>query len=260
MVAAGTLHLLKQRQPQYTARYRTPEPNEGVRGMTDIGNRALMILAAGVFWVFLNGPVHADDSKVNVNLRLFDALALFPGPSWVVTGKISEETKIYRKQKGPQFIFEFVPKGETFQRWTQLYAVYALYSDRISNKDFIRASLGGFAVACGRTNLSIEPAARLVNGAIIIIYCQNSPNGPIKLGYGDDVGEITVMRLQRVRNTHIKLYHHWRGKAFDKTDTSSWPASPDQIKDMVERLKQASFIATPAGNPPAGQPAPQIDR
>lgn len=228
--------------------------------MTEYRMKIRAILIALVVLASATQPAASDENKVKVNLRLFDVLAEFPGPTWITTGKISEETEIYRQQSGPQFIFEFVPKGETFERWTQLYAVFAIHSDRLSDQQFINASIGVFATACGRSNLTLKPAAQLFKGAIVVIYCHNSPQGPAKLGYGDGVGEITVMRLQRVENTHIKLYHHWRGTAFDMDDTAGWPASPAQIDAMVERLKQASFIAPRQRLAPAPQPAPQFDR
>jgi len=69
-----------------------------------------------------------------------------------------------------------------------------------------------------------------------VIFCENSPNSPAGSGYGDGVGEITLMLISRYKNTLVKIYQNWRGKSFKLAEKASWPAKVSEVQEMIKRF------------------------
>lgn len=188
-----------------------------------------------------------DAPKISQTINLFDAVVIYPAPSWQRSTDPSKDSEFSRNQSGPSFILEQIPKGERFEKWSRLYAVAAVRVQGLTLKDFINQSLTPFYNACGKENFSVLALPQTHEGITLRVLCQNSPLGPVKFGYGDGVGEVTLMRFGQVGNTFIKIYQHWRGKSFIATDTATWPVPTAEVDMMMNRFEAVRFIAKPGG-------------
>ncbi len=198
--------------------------------------------------IFLGGPVVAqpvDPEKITQTIHLYDAVVAYPAPSWQRTADPTHASEFYRNQNGPTFILEQIPKGEKFEKWNRMYAVFAVKIQGLAFKDFINQTLAPFFSVCGKENFSVVPLQQQADAITLRILCQNSPSGPAKFGYGDGVGEVTLIRFGQVGSTFIKVYHHWRGKSFMATDPASWPVPAAELETMVKRFETIRFIGKP---------------
>jgi len=151
-----------------------------------------------------------------------------------------EESEFYRDQKGPSFIIEQIPKGESFEAWSQLFAIHGSYLPNAQNltiKQFANVNMRPFIQACGEENISITKLEDATSALTIILFCAASPNGPINLGYGSDKGEIALMTFRRQDDTFIKVYHEWRGPKFTAANNATWPVTPAVLNEMIRRFK-----------------------
>jgi len=186
--------------------------------------------------------------KFNQVINIFDAAVQYPSPGWQQTMKPFSESEVYRDQKGPSFIFEQIPKGESFEAWTQLYAVHGAYLPKAGNltiKKYANLNMDGYIQSCGRENISISKLEDSTNALTIILFCAASPNGPTNLGYGADKGEISLMTFRRQDSTFIKIYHEWRGKTFNAADNSTWPVTSAALNEMIRRFQSVRVSKSP---------------
>ncbi|PIW30714.1 MAG: hypothetical protein COW30_01705 [Rhodospirillales bacterium CG15_BIG_FIL_POST_REV_8_21_14_020_66_15] len=206
----------------------------------------------GVFFLFLGGwaaSINWADAQQGPSAALlstvpvYDAIVHFPGPSWLVAGNPADQIEFRREQNGATFVLEQIPKGEKFETWTQMYALMALYNESLTLNDFIVQSLGLYLEACGKENFSLRKSFKQGDaGPTYLIICRDTPNGPENFGYGNGVGEIAAMTFRQYKNTFVKVYHEWRGKAFQSDDTQSWPVSTPVLKDMLQNIKTVRLL------------------
>ncbi len=189
----------------------------------------------------------ADNPGIFQSIRLNDAMVQYPAPSWVSGGDPRAQSEFYRNQKDNVFILEQIPKGEDFEHWTALYAIMATYEPKYSFKQFVDGSVAVFAQKCGRDHFNVEVMNQNDTTVLLAIMCGSYTNAHSEFGYSPDVGDITAMRLDKVHDSFIKTYHHWRGDKFDLKDQNGWPVSRDTLITMLKRLGAMRIAYDPAG-------------
>ncbi len=207
----------------------------------------ILVLGVGLAVGLLEGSASAetkdslDGYKVTHSTRVYDAVVSYPAPSWYQGKDPLNMSENYRNQQGPHFVLEQIPKGESFERWTRMYAVSGTYVGKgrtVPIDAFIDATVAGYVQMCGRENLAYSPLAQDQNSRTLLLYCQESSMGQAGIGYGPGIGEIALIRFFVVKNTLLKVYQEWRGKAFLARDESSWPVARSEVTMMVERFKE----------------------
>ena len=188
-----------------------------------------------------------DGGNVTQVINVYGSVVNYPVPSWFKVGKSFDQSEYFRDQKNPLFIFEQIPKGEKFTKWTSLYAVHALDARKlnISLDQYVNMSIGPFVKACGAENIAISKLHETLRNQTLLLLCQNSPNAPKGSGYGDGIGEVGLFRFNVTKQTYVKVYHEWRGKKFNRADESSWPVNGDVLKEMIERFKLIKITNSP---------------
>ncbi len=166
-------------------------------------------------------------------IRLFEAWAQFPYPSWHKTDNALAESLMSRQQEANTFVLAMVPKSESFKKWTKQYTLFGHWNETMTLPNFINSSIHVFRVACGAENMTLRKVVRQPNSGLVVIFCSNSPKGPKQYGYGDGVGEIVVMWMGKHKNTFVKIYQYWRGDSFDVKDPTSWPVSTQRLDRSV---------------------------
>lgn len=169
-------------------------------------------------------------------IQLFQAIVNFPPPEWQDPDNLLQGSEIARRQSGNTFVLEFIPKGQTFESWRQLYAVYALKSSGMELSDFVERSIVPFNQGCGEENLKTRTVSESEASVLVQIFCENSAGAPKEMGYGDGVGEIAVMWFGRYRQTFVKVYQQWRGPRFSEADPETWPAKQEEIDRVFRRM------------------------
>jgi hypothetical protein len=178
-------------------------------------------------------------------VKVFDAAVRYPPPSWVPDDAdaktIAGQSEQFREQQGGQFILEHVPKGETLENWSRMYAIQGLHLDAqapdLPLEVFVKLTADTFAKICGGPNILVNVRGRQTDTLTAIFICANSPDGPRELGYGDGVGEVGLFRFIKFEDTLLRVYQEWRGAKFDLGDEASWPVNQTELDMMVERFR-----------------------
>ncbi|NKB57110.1 MAG: hypothetical protein GKS00_12345 [Alphaproteobacteria bacterium] len=183
-----------------------------------------------------------NGKNIDITVRLFDAVAVFPPPSWQESVNPADDYTVHPQQQQNMFVLEFLPKGETFKNWTKLHAVQAVKSPRLRYADLKQIALKPFQRACGEDNLEVRELEETEKTYLIALLCTNSPNGPTEFGYGDGVGEVTLMWIGYAKETKVKIYQHWRGDSFSTDEPDTWPVSADLFDRTVGEFKGIRLI------------------
>lgn len=204
-----------------------------------------------IFLISLH-PAHGQEEtileglKVTQTTNIFDAEISYPPPIWQkkADGMI-KESEVYRKQNGAHYIFEQIPKGETFDNWTKLYAVTGYFSPKIMTSHLATlsdATTENFLKLCGYDNLAKQSLSETTDEITYVLYCENSSKQPTNVIdgdklYGSEIGEIGLFTFRIVNKTFISIYHEWRGLAFIKEDPKTWPVSVAELTTMLKRFE-----------------------
>ena len=180
--------------------------------------------------------------------KLYELVVQYPSPLWASTPEAATESHYNRQQNGSEFILEQLPGDENPAVWTRLYAIYALYAPKGLFESFKNLSLKKWIEVCGRERLAIQP---IVDQAIhwqALVVCEGTPQGPAAIGWGKDVGAITLMDLRRMSDTYVRVHHTWRGRGFDAADSSAWPVTKSRVVEMLERMGRIKLTYNPDAN------------
>ena len=175
-------------------------------------------------------------------IRMFDAWAQFPYPSWHKTESALAESKVSRQQHADTFVLAMVPKKETFKEWSNQYTLFGTWRENLTLRKFINSSIGIFYKACGKENFKLRKILRKPDAALVAVYCANSPNGPAAYGYGDGVGEVTLMWMGKFQNSYVKIYEQWRGSKFEVSNAASWPVPKATLDRSIARFTGIKLI------------------
>ncbi len=169
-------------------------------------------------------------------IRMFDAWAQFPYPSWQQTANTLGESKVSRQQHADTFVVAMVPKKDNFKKWTNQYTLFGTWRENLTLKKFINGSIGVLYKACGKENFKLRKILRKPDAALVAVYCTNSPDGPAAYGYGEGVGEVTLMWMGQFQNSFVKIYEQWRGPKFDATNAPAWPVRKSVLERSIARF------------------------
>jgi len=191
---------------------------------------------------------YADDTRdpedITHAIHVYETDISYPVPVWFKDGSRSYKSQQFRKQSGPQFIFEYIPKDEKLESWSQMFAIRGDYLK--SNKDwtlegYISASFKPFADVCGHEKLSLAKVSGTQTSQTYALFCEDSPLAPPGSGYGKGVGEIALFKFAKVGDTFVKVYHEWRGKSFLSKTPASWPVKQADLKIMIQRFQSVNI-------------------
>lgn len=166
-------------------------------------------------------------------IKLFDATAVVPLPSWQKGTDVAADSEVSRRQNQQAFILEFIPKNEEFTAWSRLYAVRADVAPKVPLVKAINAQISLYAQVCGKDRISLQKLSSSKTHFLFVLMCPSSPNGPANLGYGPNIGEISVFWMTKHKDTIVKVFHHWRGASFNNSVQTSWPVDKDTVQRVI---------------------------
>lgn len=201
--------------------------------MRNLFAKSLAVIAVSA--ALLHPAVAQNTPKITggSQIRLFEAWAQFPYPSWHKTDNALKESRISRQQEANTFILAMVPKSESFNKWTKQYTLFGHWNENLTLSQFIKTSIHTFRRPCGAQNVSVRKIVRQPNSGLVVVFCANSPNGPKQYGYGEGVGEVVILWMGQHKNTFVKIYQYWRGNKFNVADAKTWPVSTERLDRSV---------------------------
>ncbi len=172
-------------------------------------------------------------------MRTFSVLTSFALPPWSSGANIDETSETFRQQ-GPSgagheiFIWEAIPKGESFENWSKLYAMSAEYPLNGDLENYAHGQVDRFDNAC--ENLAVQFSRTTPdNIKLFVVYCESYKERP-------DVGEVAVFNMQLHNETLVKNYIHVRVPKFKLDNLSEFPLSENDLLNMVLRVSALQIV------------------
>jgi len=184
-----------------------------------------------------------DAAGVIQQIDLYDALLKYPQPAWISgqmePAELLDQSEFFKEQNGPTFIIEQIPDGQSFERWTSLFAIVAeeLQPDQaVPMQTFVGLSVEVNRRACVEDGFGVQVLGSDERSTIAVMVCDSVADGPPEVGYGPGVGEVSIWRFVVFENTYLKIYQRWRGLAFDIDVRGGWPVAEAEMLEMVRRI------------------------
>ena len=213
--------------------------------------RGLWPLALAVLAFCQPGAVGAtepvDAQQIASPINVYEASVAYPGPSWVSSADYLDQVEVNREKHGPNFLLQYIPKGEKFEDWSKMLTVSAHYVPKADKLNLSQMAVGGFQAlmrACGRDNFKIQRIAKGENTVTFAMYCASTPYGPVRTAYGPDTGEVILKNLHRYKDTYIEVYESWRGPKFDLEDETTWPVSRATLDETIRKFAHIEINET----------------
>ncbi|MBD0865680.1 MAG: hypothetical protein GDA36_08810 [Rhodobacteraceae bacterium] len=155
--------------------------------------------------------VSAQDNNTTMVMNTFSVVSAFSLPPWESAKSFGKASEFHRQQgKTPSginaFIWEAIPKGQTFDNWTQLYAVFAQYPIRGRIQRHVQEQIGHYKMAC--IDVAVQETQNTpMNTAQFVVFCSSYTNAP-------DMGEVAFFNLQLIDTTLVKNYFHQKVPSF----------------------------------------------
>ena len=185
-----------------------------------------------------------DSGRIPQQIDLYDVILTYPQPAWISgnieADKLLDQSEFYRDHAGSQFLLEQIPRGQEFTSWDSLYAVAAeelADGQTATMRDFIGLAVDQNNLACADGGFGAQTFGESEGDAMLVLVCGSTVNGPPNVGYGPDVGEVSIWRFLIYENTYLKVYQRWRGPALGIDERTSWPVSEPQLQEMRRRLE-----------------------
>ncbi|MGB1208949.1 MAG: hypothetical protein ACPG7W_07125 [Paracoccaceae bacterium] len=181
----------------------------------------------------LTAPVSAlAQDRENIVLQTFSTATVFAPPPWAsATDAVMAESEIFQNGQehdngSKTYILEFIPKGQSFDAWTQMHALMAQVPAQPA-ADHYAQQIAIYEQAC--TTMDHEHVVALDDHQAGVVLCG---------AYADDptTGEVFVINQVARHGTAVKVYYHKRGPAFDVADPATYPLPLSSIADVLADL------------------------
>lgn len=195
-----------------------------------------------LFWAF-GSHASADTTAV---VRLYDQVASFLPPPWVKETNaqygFEGQVEVSRQQgvsenNTDRFLLEFIPKGESFESWSELYAITAEKPLSGSAEGYMNGQVNVYANACDP--VAYQNVVEQRDWRMTVIFCGKYTATP-------KTGEIAVFSQIKTGQMLVKHYYHKRGSAFDVNDMTSFPLPSEDLQSVIDRL--GAMRLAPADN------------
>ena len=206
------------------------------------------LLALGVVVTLAAGSRDAaaepvDAAGIIQQIDLYDVLLKYPQPAWISgliePSELLDRSAYFKQHDGPTYIIEQIPDGQSFERWGSLFAVVAEElepSRAVPMQTFVGLSVETNRRACAEGGFGVQVLGSDDRSTIAVMVCDSVVDGPVELGYGAHVGEVSIWRFLVFENTYLKIYQRWRGPAFDIDVRGGWPVGEAEMQEMVRRI------------------------
>ncbi|MDJ0827670.1 MAG: hypothetical protein QNJ16_19440 [Rhodobacter sp.] len=176
-------------------------------------------------------PGAAQDTGL-ISIQTYSEVTLFAPPPWSSAEHAATASEVVRNQ-GPTgngtdyFILEFVPKGQSFEAWIELYALTAETPLEGSARDYRDGMAASYQAAC--RDSALQPILDEPARQIFLLFCTAYAGDP-------KVGEIAVMHYRKAGDVLIRNYYHKRGEAYALDAPDALPLSRDETAELIRHV------------------------
>lgn len=175
----------------------------------------LAIPAAGM----AQSRVSAQSTALDVSIE---------GPAWIDGAQNSLQSGV-GSMGNPLVISEFIPQGQSFDNWQELFAILIEEDTELSLDQYKSQQIGRFTGACDLDPAHVFPFETDPHYMIFVIPCGNYKAAP-------ETGEVAIIFMAMAKTHLVKIYHHFRGQAFPPLDMAQWPASQEAMQHFLDSL------------------------
>jgi len=194
----------------------------------------IRLVAIALFALLPHRAAIADEPTEMV-MRTFSVISVFWHPPWSADDEsFLEESQIFRNQTKTEegtdfFIWETIPKGESFGSWSKLYAINAEYPITGEFKRYVTRQVGIYESACSDSQvLFFDEKAEF--SRTFIVYCASYREEP-------ELGELAFFSMKLLDQTLVKNYYHVRVPSFDLENTDNLPLSLEEVVGNFEHVR-----------------------
>ncbi len=171
-------------------------------------------------------------------IQALDVTASIPAPPWTETPRIARDTDSERnralsEQGTDVFRKAYVPKGQSFENWRELYAVQAetpLLGSAEAHRNLIAQR---YQATC--VNAALAPIFQDDTRQVFMLFCPS-------LQDDREMGEMAVMVFTKSQDTLVQVQYRRRVPSFDNAEGFQMPATRDEMRRLVQRLNQAHLL------------------
>lgn len=190
--------------------------------------------------------------RVVMTMRTFNVVSVYAPPPWSTGASILKDTKVFSEGvKSPDgtkvFIWEAIPKDQSFENWTNLYALSAAYPIFGTLDSYFQGSVGQFTSACSDTR--VEVFNKFEDTSIsFVVLCGSYKNDP-------KTGEVAFFTMRLKDRTLVKNYYHVRVPSYKVTSSAKTPLPQAEVVALAMRVHSLE-LTPPVENGQAPGSAP----
>lgn len=199
--------------------------------------------------MFLPAQLAAQEPQspdIIYSIRLFDTVLAYAPPPWVTTPEDVANVETFRNQVKTQngteaFVLEFIPKGESFEDWSRLYAVFAETPLDGTLEGYRNGQFQTYLNACTDAMWQISTSTP-EDVTLFSVFCPSYKNDPA-------TGEVAVFAMLMHEKTLVKNYYHMRVPAYRLEDLQGAPGDiplpVDEVRRAMIAISRAQLVPAP---------------
>ena len=197
-----------------------------------------LIRSAAIFASLALPAFGQSETSDDIVIRTLDVTTKIPAPPWTETAKIAATSETTRQKRLSDrgtdvFLKAYVPKGQTFEDWEEMFAVKAetpLQGNAQSHRDRVAKA---YRAAC--VNAVLAPVVQKEDRQIFILFCPSYSDTP-------EVGEYSVMVHTKKAETLVEVFYSRRVPAYDLIEKGDYPSSKDDLRALVRHISKARIL------------------
>lgn len=168
---------------------------------------------------FAQSRVSAQSTSLDVSID---------GPVWIEDAQNSLQSGV-GTLGNPVVISEFIPQGQSFDNWQELFAIMIEESPGLTLDQYKGQQIGRFVGVCDLDPSHIYSFETEPHYTVFVVPCGNYKASP-------QTGEVALFFMATAETHFIKIYQHFRGPAFEPLDASQWPIDEAAVQHFLTSL------------------------
>ncbi len=172
--------------------------------------------------------------SASITMRTYSVITVIDPPPWRKSNDFMAHMEVSRRENNGTFFFEMIPKGESFENWSELYAILAMRNQRRPLKHYAELLISKYERECEDIYTLYSPNNSRKSFEFSIA-CSKDKSNP-------RYGEIAAFHLKRENSTLVSHYYHKRYKPF-KLRQNAWPVNDtDTWRDIAQAVKRLELV------------------
>ena len=198
-----------------------------------LSHRKFLIVGLVVCLFSSTGQNAMGKELPQITMKTYSVVSVFNLPPWSSETDIEKGSEVFRDEGRAVgghklFIWEAIPKGETFQQWTKLYALTAEHSLSGSITNYVENILDRGTRNCSNSATQFSRTTRPTT-KLFIFYCESYKDQP-------NLGEVSFFNVQLINKTLVKNYLHVRVPSFSLEKPSEFPMKSDELLNNIKSV------------------------